>query len=310
MMKLWISVVDRPPIGSFFISYSSQDKNLVELLETALNKEGIPTIRDERERMPGRKIDEKVKEMIMKSDGMILCLSKRSLNSPWIPYELGFAEGYSSGIRRDYLIIPYILESLEPGEIPPFIRDREYFDKPKELINYLKKSYIYNIPFLSDTYFLSIEVTFDKFSKVLEDIRNKELEFGYSLIRYGRDDVISRSQLSSQDKEVVKLLNIAVKRPWVVTRIEESTGKVIVTHHIPIHNQWGTQFKLFVDVKDLTKLELIKKILEEEGAAEVSKAVSGHMRIFYTIPQHLVKGGGIAIVKSPEGITNNFIYPQ
>lgn len=139
MMKLWISVVDRPPIGSFFISYSSQDKNLVELLETALNKEGIPTIRDEQERMPGRKIDEKVKEMIMKSDGMILCLSKRSLNSPWIPYELGFAEGYSSGIRRDYLIIPYILESLESGEIPPFIRDREYFDKPKELINYLKK---------------------------------------------------------------------------------------------------------------------------------------------------------------------------
>jgi len=310
MMKLWISVVDRPPIGSFFISYSSQDKNLVELLETALNKEGIPTIRDERERMPGRKIDEKVKEMIMKSDGMILCLSKRSLNSPWIPYELGFAEGYSSGIRRDYLIIPYILEPLEPGEIPPFIRDREYFDNPKELIDYLQKSYIYNIPFLNDTYFLSIEVTFDKFSNVLEDIRNKELTFGYSLIRYGRDNVISRSQLSSQDKEVVKLLNIAVKRPWVVTRIEESTGKVIVTHHIPIHNRWGTQFKLFVDFKDLTKLELIKKILEEEGAAEVSEAVSGHRRIFYIIPQHLVKGGGIAIVKSLEGITNNFIYPQ
>ena len=67
---------------------------------------------------------------------------------------------------------------------------------------------------------------------------------------------------------------------------------------------------MFVDFKDLTKLELIKKILEEEGAAEVSEAVSGHRRIFYIIPQHLVKGGGIAIVKSLEGITNNFIYPQ
>jgi len=251
-----------------------------------------------------------VKEMIMKSDGMILCLSKRSLNSPWIPYELGFAEGYSRGIKRDYLIIPYVLEPLEPEEIPPFIRDREYFDNPKQLIDYLKKTYIYDIPFLHDTYFLSIEVVFDKFSKILEDIRNKELEFGYSLIRYGRDDVISKSQLSDQDREVVKLLNIAIKRPWVVTRIEESTGKVIVTHYIPIHRRWGTQFKLFVDVKNITKLELIKNILEKEGVEKADVAVSGRVRIFYLLPKYSVKAGRIAIVKSLEGIKNNFLYPQ
>lgn len=107
-----------------FISYSYKDKPFVEWLVAALSQEGISVWYDQQEIQVGDSLQSKIEEGLRASTFIIVVLSKSSLESKWIRFELNSALLYSaqkSGIK----ILPVLIEKVE---IPFDIASYRYAD--------------------------------------------------------------------------------------------------------------------------------------------------------------------------------------
>ena len=107
-----------------FISYSSQDKKFVNLLTEKLRNDGITVWMDEKSLAVGDNIAVKIKEAISKTDYFIVVLSKSSINSNWVNFELS-ATLLNEISKQQTIILPVLLEDCE---IPFSLRDRLYAD--------------------------------------------------------------------------------------------------------------------------------------------------------------------------------------
>lgn len=114
-------------VPQVFISHSSQDKQRVRKLADDLMREGISVWVDEAEIMIGDSILEKINQALLYSDVVLALLSKNSIRSNWVQKEIetAFAKNLE-GAKS--LIIPVLLDSLKPDEIPPAIRDVKWVD--------------------------------------------------------------------------------------------------------------------------------------------------------------------------------------
>jgi HJR/Mrr/RecB family endonuclease len=103
-----------------FISYSSKDKPFVKWLVEILNNAGISVWYDQEEVRVGDSIQKKIEEGLRASSFLIIVLSRSSLESKWVQYELNSALMYSaqkSGIK----ILPVLIESVQiPSDISSF----------------------------------------------------------------------------------------------------------------------------------------------------------------------------------------------
>ena len=107
-----------------FISYSHTDKSFVNWLVTALSKAGISVWYDEQELQVGDSLQKKITDGLSASSFLIIVLSKSSLESKWVQFELNSALLYSaqkSGIK----ILPILIEKVE---IPFDIASIKYAD--------------------------------------------------------------------------------------------------------------------------------------------------------------------------------------
>jgi len=107
-----------------FISHSLQDKKFVKMLALKLNEDGIQTWTDEKELAIGDNIAEKINSAISKTDYFIVVLSKNSVNSKWVNFELSATR--LNEISKDQNIILPIL--IEDCEIPFSLMDRLFLD--------------------------------------------------------------------------------------------------------------------------------------------------------------------------------------
>lgn len=121
---------------SIFISYSHKDKGFVEKLGKALvyNKHNIWI--DEWELNVGDSIINRIQETISKSEGLLVVLSKNSVESEWCKKEI------TSGLLRELeekqvVVMPLLLDDCE---IPLFLRDKLYADFRENFTSGLRRT--------------------------------------------------------------------------------------------------------------------------------------------------------------------------
>jgi hypothetical protein len=85
-----------------FLSHSSSDKDLVNMIADNAKMIGIDVYLYEHDFHPEMPVANKLKDAIKKSDAMVVLLTKNSESSPYVQQEIGVAEGYEK------LIIPLV----------------------------------------------------------------------------------------------------------------------------------------------------------------------------------------------------------
>ncbi|MGC9965029.1 MAG: toll/interleukin-1 receptor domain-containing protein [Syntrophobacteraceae bacterium] len=110
-----------------FISYSTADKEFVDILVDLLNREGISIWIDEGEILPGDRIREKINQGILDSRYLLIVLSQNSIRSNWVRVELDSAmirEIEDSAVT----VIPVLIGDIKLAQIPLDLRGKLYID--------------------------------------------------------------------------------------------------------------------------------------------------------------------------------------
>jgi nucleoside 2-deoxyribosyltransferase len=100
-----------------FVSHSTQDQDIVGKLDNVIKAEGaIPGVA-EFIISPGKFVEEKLRELISKSDVVVAVLTKGGTRSEWVNWELGVAAALEKPI------VPLLEEG---ADIPSYLVGREY----------------------------------------------------------------------------------------------------------------------------------------------------------------------------------------
>jgi len=100
-----------------FLSHSMQDQDVVSKVNDVIMAEGAVSRIAEFIVSPGTFVEEKLREMISKSDIVVAVLTKGGLRSDWVNWELGVAAAL------DKPIVPLLEEG---ADIPSYLEGREY----------------------------------------------------------------------------------------------------------------------------------------------------------------------------------------
>jgi hypothetical protein len=107
-----------------FLSHSSTDKKIVREISSQLKLEGLGAWIDECEISYGDSLVKKISESIDSVSYVLAFLSRESVISDWVKFELELAStGEIQG--KSLIVIPVLLEACE---IPPYLRHKVYCD--------------------------------------------------------------------------------------------------------------------------------------------------------------------------------------
>jgi nucleoside 2-deoxyribosyltransferase len=103
-----------------FISAAPRDFDLARDLEKRLNKAGLKVISP----APAKSVKENVRaridgEALRAADEVIALLTKNSVDSPWLLYEIGFAASLGKQVTP-------LIQGIELKEVPGIIKQMEY----------------------------------------------------------------------------------------------------------------------------------------------------------------------------------------
>jgi hypothetical protein len=118
------------PIMSVFISYSHADSGLVDSLAAVLEELDVEYFRDVKDIRLGEPITAKVIEALTRCRTLLVVVSPTSLESHWVPYEIGGA----SALRK--VIVPFLTDRLI--DVPTYIRDLNYATTLEQIRRHFK----------------------------------------------------------------------------------------------------------------------------------------------------------------------------
>jgi hypothetical protein len=101
------------------ISSTSRDRDLADNLAQSVRETGANVLSVEQAPARGETIDFDLRRALQKADEVVLVLTERSLNNPYLLYEMGAA--FSLHKR----VVP-LLVGIEETEIPPLIAQFQY----------------------------------------------------------------------------------------------------------------------------------------------------------------------------------------
>jgi hypothetical protein len=121
---------------SVFISYSHKDKEIANQIILALKDLSLDYFIDEEGIKWGEPINEEIEENLKHSTHQIVIATKSSINSHWVPYEIGIARGLSLTENVDIKILPFL--SGPKIDLPDYLRKLKYIDSIEKLKGYFK----------------------------------------------------------------------------------------------------------------------------------------------------------------------------
>ena len=98
-------------LGKVFISHSSADKQFVRRLDKRLKRAGYDTWLDEHELLAGDPLGTKVAEGILGAQVVLVVVSRASIDSRWLQYELNLATNRM--VKGDCRLIPLVIDDSE-----------------------------------------------------------------------------------------------------------------------------------------------------------------------------------------------------
>jgi len=154
-----------------FISHSLKDKYFVSKLRSELLNSGIEVFQFETNIRVGDKILSTIKEAIRSSDFIIVVLSKESVKSNWVNFEISTVL-LNEKSKEETLLIPVLIEDTE---IPYSLTDRFYADFRKSFNSGMKNLLLglnrdKKISYVEDEEFE--ESTLETYSYHIENLQN------------------------------------------------------------------------------------------------------------------------------------------
>lgn len=125
------SAASRKP--QVFVSHASADKWIATTFCEKIEAIGASTFRDDRDINGGDDIPETIRTKIKQSSELVVLLTPKSVDRPWVLLEVGAAWGW----RKDYRIVP-ILYQVTVDAIPAIIKGKKAFNL-NDFDQYLKE---------------------------------------------------------------------------------------------------------------------------------------------------------------------------
>jgi nucleoside 2-deoxyribosyltransferase len=116
-----------------YISSSSRDADLAHDLAKRLDKSGLKVIAP----TPAEGVNEleyisvRIREALRTADEVIMILTKNSVDSQWLLFEMGYATSLGKHVTP-------LIQGIEPKELPEIIKQMEYV-KYADLDQYISK---------------------------------------------------------------------------------------------------------------------------------------------------------------------------
>lgn len=107
-----------------FLSYASADKQIADIIASALSKQGVRVWFNTYELKTGDSLATAIENAISASDYLVVLLSPDSVNSVWVQKELAAAL-FSDLTSRDITLLPVVIADCE---IPPLLASYQYLD--------------------------------------------------------------------------------------------------------------------------------------------------------------------------------------
>ncbi|MES2432885.1 MAG: TIR domain-containing protein [Pseudomonadota bacterium] len=109
---------------SVFLSYSSEDTPMAQLLAMRLQDAGVNVFSDDLT-IPGENLVDRIQSRIRAADFVIVVVSAAALKSQWVQKEIAIATSLQELSDRSITVIPLILDNVE---LPEPLRDIAYLD--------------------------------------------------------------------------------------------------------------------------------------------------------------------------------------
>lgn len=118
---------------NIFISSTQRDLDLVHDLARRLDKAGLKVMTPVKsiDAAESESIRTKIRNELRKADEVIVILTKNSMDSPWLLYEMGYATSLGKQVTP-------LIQGIEPKELPEIIKQMEYV-KYADLDRYINK---------------------------------------------------------------------------------------------------------------------------------------------------------------------------
>lgn len=121
-------------IGEVFVSYSWTDKSFVTKLAKRIKEEGYSVWVDDHKLIAGDSVAEKISKALVNSKVVLVIISKTSIASKWLMFELNKATEMM--IQGSCRVIPVVIEK---GELPAAVEGLLYADFTISFRNGFKK---------------------------------------------------------------------------------------------------------------------------------------------------------------------------
>jgi hypothetical protein len=115
-------------LGKVFISHTSHDKPFVRRLASRLEKDGFGVWLDEHDLIAGDPLSETIGKALDAAKVILVVVSKASISSKWLRYELNIAT--EKMIKGECRVIPIVIDETP---LPPEVRGLLYADCRKGL---------------------------------------------------------------------------------------------------------------------------------------------------------------------------------
>lgn len=245
---------DKPKV---FISYSSTDSDIAELMKMKLEGAGIIVWRDIHEIGAGEEWRNEIDFGLLSSDTLLVLLTKTSSKSSYVTYEWAWAMGNGKNI------IPIL---MEPCEVHPRIKVLQYLDfqdrnRPwRQLIDRINELHLQKLNTSSSTEGLSLEAIFDGI-KALANVNAKQ-----DSRTTNANDV---AQATNQMINAKNYLNTTNKRSNTILWVDDNPDNT--KYEREAFKALGFQFALALSTNEA--LELLKSntyaaVLSDMGRSE------------------------------------------
>ena len=114
-----------------FVCYSHHDRQDASNFSTRLDEAGIDHFFDKNDIPWGGSIPESVHSALEDTTDLVVLISKDSVESPWVAYEVGFARGKKANLQ------PYLID--QSTSLPGFLGDIRYLKDLDEELDWRKK---------------------------------------------------------------------------------------------------------------------------------------------------------------------------
>lgn len=113
----------------FFVCYTSENLNEVQIIVDHLEKEGVKCSYHERDFQPGQRVLDNINDTIRRSIHMLVILSTEFMNRGYCKHEV--IQALHEKINEDYSIIPI---KIEPCTVPDYLKHITYIDAENDVV--------------------------------------------------------------------------------------------------------------------------------------------------------------------------------